>query len=197
MIDWLNGLLDGSLVSGGVFLVLGIIGAILLLLSLLLDGLFDIFDFGDGPLSLTTIAAFTTIFGFTAFALVGSGLDTPIAGVLGAVAGLLGGFVAWWLARVMRNAESTTSVTTSELRGLEGLVVLAIPGGPGFGEVALTRHGERVSLAASAAHAIPRGTRVTIIETLTPTSVLVAESDLAAGAPEPSDQPDQPDLQEQ
>lgn len=197
MMDWLNGLLDGSLVSGGVFLVLGIIGAILLLLSLLLDGLFDIFDFGDGPLSLTTIAAFTTIFGFTAFALVGSGLDTPIAGVLGAVAGLFGGLVAWWLARVMRNAESTTSVTTTELRGLEGVVVLAIPGGAGFGEVALTRHGERVSLAASAERAIPRGTRVTIIETLTPTSVLVAESNSATGEPQPSDQPDEQDLQEQ
>lgn len=175
MMDWLDGLLDGSVVSGGVFLLLGIIGAVLLLISLLLDGLFDFFDFGDGPLSLTTIAAFTTIFGFTAFGLVGAGLGTPLAALLGALAGVLGGLVAWWLARVMRNAESNTSVTSSELRGLEGLVVLEIPGGPGFGEVALSRYGERVSLSASAEHRIARGTRVRIVETLTPTSVLVTE----------------------
>ena len=53
--DWIQGLLNGSVVSGGVFLLIGIAGAVLLLISLLLAGLFDAFDSGDGPLSLTTI----------------------------------------------------------------------------------------------------------------------------------------------
>lgn len=177
--DWVSRLLDGSLIAGGIFLVIGIVGGVLLLLSFILDGIFDAFDFGDGPLSLTTIAAFTSIFGFTSFALVGAGLSTSLAGGLGAVAGVLGGAAAWWLSRLIRNAESTTSVSSDELVGAEAGVVLAIPAG-GLGEVALVRHGERVSLSATSAVAIPRGSRVIIAQTITATSVRVEV------APEPT-----------
>lgn len=172
IMDWLNGLLDGSLIAGGIFLIIGVVGGILLLLSLVLDGIFDAFDFGDGPLSLTTIAAFTAIFGFTAFALVGAGLPTPFAGLLGAVAGVLGGAAAWWLSKVIRSAESSTAVSGDELVGSVAGVVLAIPAG-GLGEVALVRHGERVSLSATSDTAIARGTQVRIAQTITATSVRV------------------------
>ena len=187
--DWIQGLLNGSVVSGGVFLLIGIAGAVLLLISLLLDGIFEAFDFGDGPLSLTTISAFTAIFGFSAFALVGAGVAPPLAGTLGAVAGMIGGGLAWWLSRFVRSAESSTAVSSGELAGLEASVVLAIPGGSRFGEIALTRHGERVSLSACAELPLERGARVRIVESLTPTSVLVEplvaaplEQDPAAGA---------------
>lgn len=173
MFDWIESLLDGSLLAGGTFLIIGIIGAVLLLVSLLLDGIFDLFDFGDGPLSLTTIAAFTTLFGFIAFSLVGSGFSTGHAALWGAVAGLGGGVLAWWLARLMRNSESNTAVTSAELKGLEAVVVLNVPGGSGYGEIALTQYGERVSLAAAAKEDIARGEKVLIIESLTPTAVLV------------------------
>lgn len=172
IMDWISRLLDGSLVAGGVFLIIGIIGAVLLLISLVLDGLFEAFDFGDGPLSLTTIAAFTAIFGFTAFALVGAGLSSPLAGALGAVAGVLGGAIAWWLSRLIRSAESSTAVSGEELVGSEASVVLAIPAG-GLGEVALVRHGERVSLSATSDTAIARGSRVRIANSITATSVRV------------------------
>lgn len=170
--DWFSSLLDGSLIAGGIFLVIGIVGGVLLVISLLLDGIFDAFDFGDGPLSLTTIAAFTAIFGFTAFALVGAGLSTPAAGALGALAGVLGGAAAWWLSRAIRGAESSTAVTGAELVGAYANVVLAIPAG-GLGEVALVRHGERVSLSASSDVEIPRGAPVRITQTITATSVRV------------------------
>lgn len=187
--NWLDGLIDGSLLAGGVFLLIGIIGAVLLLLSLLLDGIFDAFDFGDGPLSLTTIAAFTAIFGFTAFASVGAGMATPVAAVVGALAGTLGGAIAWWLTRLIRGAESTTALSGDELLGSVGAVVLAIPEG-GLGEVALTRHGERVSLSASAAAPIPRGSAVRIVQMVTSTSVRVepvpaATPDIGAGPDSP------------
>lgn len=172
IMDWLQALLDGSLLAGGIFLVIGIVGVVLLIISLVLDGIFEAFDFGDGPLSLTTIAAFTAIFGFTAFALVGAGLSTPAAGALGALAGAIGGAIAWWLSRLIRSAESSTAVTGDELVGAEAHVVLAIPAG-GLGEVALVRHGERVSLSATADVAIPRGSTVRISHTITPTSVRV------------------------
>ena len=61
-------------------------------------------------------------------------------------------------------------------------MVLAIPAG-GLGEVALVRHGERVSLSATAETAIPRGSRVRITQTLTATSVMVAP--LEAATPQP------------
>lgn len=185
--SWFEQLLDGSLIAGGVFLVIGIVGALLLILSVVLDGIFDVLDFGDGPLSLTTIAAFTAIFGFAAFGAVGAGATTGIAALIGAVAGVVGGAGAWWLSKLIRGAESTTTVSSSDLVGSEASVVLAIPAG-GLGEVALVRHGERVSLAASAAPgiALPRGTRVRIVQTLTSTSVLVEQ---LASDTEPDTQP--------
>lgn len=196
--SWFERLLDGSLFAGGIFLVIGIVGAVLLIVSVLLDGIFDLFDFGDGPLSLTTIAAFTAIFGFAAFGTVGAGASTGVAAVVGAVAGVVGGAAAWWLSRLIRSAESTTTVSSDELVGSEASVVLGIPVG-GLGEVALVRHGERISLAASgpAETAIPRGSRVRIVQTLTSTSVLVepvlaepvpvdpAPADPALAEPEP------------
>lgn len=172
MFDWIERLLDGSLVAGGVFLIIGIVGALLLVISVVLDGVFDIFDFGDGPLSLTTIAAFTAIFGFAAFASVGAGASVTMGGAIGAVAGLAGGAAAWWLSRLIRGAESSTAVTADELVGAEASVVLAIPAG-GLGEIALVRHGERVSLSATAETAIARGTRVRVSQTLSATSVTV------------------------
>ncbi|UOQ56552.1 hypothetical protein MUN78_12830 [Leucobacter allii] len=179
IMNWLDRLVDGSLVAGGVFLIIGIVGGLLLLVSLVLDGIFDAFDFGDGPLSLTTIAAFAAIFGFTAFASVGAGMSTSIAAVLGALAGLIGAAAAWWLSRFIRSAESNTSVSGDELVGSIGAVVLAIPEN-GLGEVAVTRHGERISLAASADTAIARGTAVRVVQTITSTSVRVEP---AASAP--------------
>lgn len=173
--DLLSRLFDGSLVAGGIFLIIGIVGGVLLLLSFVLDGIFDAFDFGDGPLSLTTIAAFTAIFGFTAFGLVGAGLSAPMAGTFGAAAGVLGGAAAWWLSKMIRSAESSTAVTGEELVGSTASVVLAIPAG-GLGEVALVRHGERVSLSATADTAIPRGANVRIAQTITATSVRVEPS---------------------
>ena len=172
MLDWINRLLDGSLFEGGVFLVIGIIGALLLIVSVVLDGIFEVFDFGDGPLSLTTIAAFTAIFGFAAFAMVGAGASATVAGVVGAVAGVAGGAIAWWLSRLIRSAESSTAVSCGDLVGAEASVVLAISPGR-LGEIALVRHGERVSLAATAETDIPRGTRVRITQVLTSTSVTV------------------------
>ncbi len=172
LLSWIERLLDGSLVAGGVFFIIGIVGALLLIISVVLDGVFEVFDFGDGPLSLTTIAAFTAIFGFAAFASVGAGASVTTAGAIGAVAGLAGGAAAWWLSRLIRGAESSTAVTADELVGAEAGVVLAIPAG-GLGEIALVRHGERVSLAATAETAIARGSRVKITQTLSATSVTV------------------------
>lgn len=185
IMNWLDRLLDGSVVAGGIFLLIGIIGGVLLLISFVLDGIFDAFDFGDGPLSLTTIAAFMSIFGFASFACVGAGLSTPVSAIVGALAGVVGGALAWWLSKFIRSAESSTAVSGTDLVGTEGAVVLAIPE-TGLGEVAVVRNGERISLAATSSSAIARGTRVRITDTITSTSVRV-EPVLAADVPETPD----------
>lgn len=172
IMNWIERLLDGSLFDGGIFLIIGVVGGVLLLISLLLDGIFDAFDFGDGPLSLTTIAAFTAIFGFASFASVGAGMSTPVATIVGALSGLLGAAAAWWLSRAIRGAESNTAVSGSDLVGSTGAVVLAIPAN-GLGEVAITRHGERISLSAAADAPVPRGALVRIVQVVTSTSVRV------------------------
>lgn len=172
IMDWIERLLDGSLFAGSIFLVVGIIGVVLLLISLVLDGIFDAFDAGDGPLSLTSIAAFTAVFGFAAFAGVGAGLSTGLAATVGAFAGVVGGAGAWWLSRMIRRAESNTAVTGTDLVGSIGSVTLAIPE-DGLGEVAVVRNGERLSLSATADHPIPRGAAITITQTITSTSVRV------------------------
>ncbi|PRI11304.1 hypothetical protein [Leucobacter massiliensis] len=183
LFSWFERLLDGSLFAGGIFLIIGIVGGVLLLVSLLLDGIFEAFDFGDGPLSLTTIAAFTAIFGFTAFASVGAGMPTPLAAVLGALAGLVGGAAAWWLSRLIRSAESSTAVSGGDLVGAEAVVVLAIPAG-GLGEVALTRHGERISLSATSELPVARGSAVRVLQIVSSTSVRVEP---LSAAPPPED----------
>lgn len=191
IMNWLDRLTDGSMFAGGIFLIIGVVGAVLLLISLLLDGIFDALDFGDGPLSLTSIAAFTAIFGFTAFASVGAGVATPVAALLGGLAGIVGGAAAWWLSRLIRGAESTTAVSGDELVGAIAAVVLAIPVA-GLGEVALTRHGERVSLAASADIAIARGSAVRIVQVITSTSVRVEPEHARQGEPEAVGDPESP-----
>lgn len=173
IMQWIERLLDGSLAAGGIFLIIGVVGGLLLLVSLVLDGIFDAFDFGDGPLSLTTIAAFTAIFGFTAFASVGAGMSTPVAAVVGGLAGVVGGAAAFWLSRLIRGAESTTAVSDGDLIGAVGSVVLAIPAAGGLGEVAVILNGERISLSATADEAIPRGSAVRVVQTVTSTSVRV------------------------
>ncbi|NLB47619.1 MAG: hypothetical protein GX814_07785, partial [Microbacteriaceae bacterium] len=39
--SWIERLFDGSLFAGGIFLVIGIVGALLLIISVVLDGVFD------------------------------------------------------------------------------------------------------------------------------------------------------------
>lgn len=179
---WIDRLFDGSLAAGGIFLLIGVAGAVLLLLSVVLDGIFEVFDFGDGPLSLTTIAAFAAVFGFAAFGAVGAGAPAGLAGMIGAIAGLIGAAAAWWLSRLIRGAESNTAISSTDLVGSEASVVLAIPSG-GFGEIAMVRHGERVSLSAAADTAMPRGARVRVAQILTANSVRVEP--LADADPEP------------
>ena len=173
--EWIDNLLDGTTGGSLTFLVLALVGVVLLLISVILGGIFDIFDAGDGPLSLTTIAAFMAVFGFVGYASVGAGISVPIAAIIGVLSGGVGGILAWFMARFFQNSESSASFEINSLVDTEAYVILRIPGGDGFGEIALARQGQRQTFSAIAKEPIITGSKVKILATITNSSVLVEE----------------------
>lgn len=158
------------------FLILGIVGAVFLLLSFLLDGLFDAFDFGgDGPLSLTTISAFVSIFGFSALSASALGLNANGAAIAGVLVGLLGATGSFWMTRSMKRMESNGH-EESGLAGYAGIVTIPIPAN-GLGEVAISKSGERLHMAARAAEPLSTGTLVLVESVISSSSVFVAIQD--------------------
>jgi hypothetical protein len=157
------------------FIVIGIVASILLVISLILDGIFDWLNFGDGPLSLTTIGAFGALFGWVGYAAYGFGAPAQVAALIGAGVGLAGGIGAFFLSKFFQNSTSSATFAATELVSETAVVIRSIPDGDSSGEVALTRNGQRVTMRAKAAGAIPVGRKVQIIESLSPTSVLVED----------------------
>lgn len=175
---WLKGSILGSLFENLepamlTFLLLGVVGAVLLLLSFLLDGIFDAFDFGgDGPLSLTTISAFVSVFGFSALAASSFGMGANGSAIVGTIVGFIGATGSFWMTRSMKNMESNGHEESS-LAGLYGVVTIPIPEG-GLGEVAITKSGERLHMAARARAPIPTGEKVLVESVISSGSVFVA-----------------------
>lgn len=167
--DWLS-----HIFTGGVFLTVAIIGLIVLVVSFIIDGIFEAFNFGDGPISLTSIAAFVTVFGFGGYAANGMGLNSLIAASIGLILGALAGGLAWWLSSVFQKSESGTAISISGISGQEALVTLRIGNGEDMGEIAFIRGGERHTFAAKAEEPISAGTKVVILSNITDSSVLVA-----------------------
>lgn len=167
----------GSEVNG--FLVIGFVGLVIVVASLLLgdafEGLFDALDIdtGSGLFSAPVIGAFLAAFGFGA-ALVMVATGTGAVG--GASAGLAAGFgfgaIAFVLTRSLMNMGTDETVRVADLVGKSGTVVTRIPGN-GYGEVAVVHLGHRLKLNAKAPHAIPTGTSVVVVEVASPSSVLV------------------------
>lgn len=175
--DFIDKLLDGTASAGATFLVIGVVCVVLLVVSVALGGIFEFFHFGDGPLSLTTIAAFGSIFGFVGYAAIGGGATAQMATLFGSVAGLIGGILSFLAMRFLKNSDSTGSIETTSLVGTDAVVILRIPGGDNHGEVAVTRYGARHTFSAISREPIPTGTNVTIVSTITSSSVLVEKKE--------------------
>lgn len=157
------------------FLVIGGLGVLLLALSLLGVELFDL----DGFVPLEAVAAGMAVFGFAA-AIASTSMDARTVPALFAAAGIgaLGAIPAGWLAlRLARAAERMHTDATpvrDDLVGQIGVVVTPIPA-TGYGEVRITLGGQPVKVNATANRAIPLGTQVFVISTLSETSVVVEQ----------------------
>ena len=157
------------------FLVLGVVGLALLAVSLVVGDLFDgVFDALPGDVfSSAVIGGFVSAFGFGTALSQGLGAPPGLAVPLGVAVGLLFGWFASWLTRLVRGGGSDATVTTADTVGRDAKVVTGIPEG-GFGVVRVQVGGHSLQLNARAERPVEVGTEVYVTGVLSPTAVAVA-----------------------
>jgi len=157
------------------FLVLGVVGLVLLAVSLVVGDVFNgVLEALPGDVfSSAVIGGFVSAFGFGA-ALTDS-LDAPpwLAVVVGAVVGAAFAWFASWLTRVVRGGGSDATVTTDDAVGRDAKVLTGIPDG-GYGVVRVQVGGHSLQLNARAEQPVAPGTDVYVTAVLSPTAVSVA-----------------------
>lgn len=161
------------------FLGLGIAGIVLLAFSLIFDGILEGLFGGvldglfDGLLSLPVIAGFISMLGFCGAIVLGAtDLGAGAAIAVGAVAGVLSGWVVWRMSRALMRDQTDATPRGQDLIGSAGSVVTAIPA-DGYGEVLLQLGGQPVKLAAKSGIPVARGTEIWVEASLSSTSVSV------------------------
>ncbi|KAA1372982.1 hypothetical protein [Aeromicrobium fastidiosum] len=154
------------------FLVLAAIGLVMLLVSVVFDGLLDVFDLDTPFLSGTAVAAFLSAFGLTGL-LLPDEWGTPGVLAAAAVAGLVVGGGAGLGMRAMQNTQTDANVTAWNVVGTTGTVVSPIRVGA-YGEVAVTVAGHRMKYNALADTDLPLGSSVAVVQSLSPSAVKVA-----------------------
>ena len=157
------------------FLVIGLIGLVLLGISLVLGDLFDgIFDALAGDVfSSAVVAGFVAAFGFGGGIAQAAGGPLLLAVPVGIVAGVGFGWFAAWLTRLLRDGGSDGTPATGDALGRDGTVTSDIPG-DGFGTVRVLLGGHVVRLNARADRPVAAGTEVHVTSILSPTAVTVA-----------------------
>lgn len=155
------------------FVVIGIIGALLLLSSLLFDDVIDDlipdFDFLSGPV----IGAFLAAFGLFGW-FVDSGLGAPaVAAVAVAVGGgTVMGTATYKFTNALFNQPTDATPTTASLVGKSGHVVTAVRA-HALGEVVLALGGATTKYTVTADDDIPTGAAVVVIGVESPTKLRV------------------------
>ncbi len=157
------------------FLAIGVVGIVLLLVSLIvgehLHGIFDALGGGDW-FTGSSLAAFLGALGF------GGAIVQQLTGnvALSVVGGLVlgvgfGALIAYGMHK-LRLMDTGGAVTTKELLNAPGVVLSDIPA-EGFGEIRVTRQGQMMKLNAKSALPLGTGTQVTVIDVLSATAVVV------------------------
>ena len=160
-----------------VFVVVGIVGAALLVVFLLfddfLDGLLPDADWISGPVIGAFLAAFGIV-GWTATASVDA--PTWLASILGIAGGVAIGYGAYRASQALMHSPTDATPNAAALVGKEGRVVTGAPPGQ-LGEVLLTVGGQPVKLFAVCDDELVRGSTVVVIEAASATTVLVELAD--------------------
>ena len=157
------------------FLVIGLVGLVLLAVSLVagdvLDGAFD--ALGGDVFSSAVIGAFVAAAGFGGAAAETLGAPAAITVPVALMAGVVFGWFAWWLTRLIRDGGSDGTLTIDDTIGRDGRVVTGIPA-DGFGVVNILVGGHTLRLNARADRPLEPGTEVHVTSVLSPTAVTVA-----------------------
>ncbi len=167
-----------------VFLIIGGIGVVFLVLSLLvgdwLDGVFGAFEVdldGGGLLSGPVIGAFAAAFGLGGAAVMSTtDASLAIGAVVGLVTGVVIGYLAFRITKALMHMPTDAPVRTADLLGKSGRVITPIPAG-GLGEIIVRHAGQPLKLSGRATEALPAGTAVVITQILSTSSVEVAAED--------------------
>jgi membrane-bound ClpP family serine protease len=157
------------------FLVIGLVGLVLLLVSLVVGDLFDgALDVLAGDVfTSAVIGAFVSATGFGGAAAQAFGLPMVLAVPAGLATGVVFGAFAYWLTSLLSDADSDATPTTDDALGREGRVVTDIPE-VGFGVVTILVGGHTMRLNAKAELPLEPGTEVHVTSILSPTAVTVA-----------------------
>jgi membrane protein implicated in regulation of membrane protease activity len=156
-------------------LVIGGVGILLLLVSLVLGDVVDGFLDGIGPdlLSGLAVAGFLAAFGFVGALTLSAGASGAVAIIAGLVAGVAAAAAAGYASqRLMRGGDEST-VRSAGLVGLTGTVVEPVPD-DGYGMVSVVAAGHITRLNARSDEPLGSGTAVVVTAVLSPTSVRVA-----------------------
>lgn len=157
------------------FLVIGLIGLVVVGISLVagnvLDGALDALT-GD-VFSSAVIGAFVAATGFGGAAAQAAGAPGLLALPVGLAAGVVFGWFAVWLTRLIKDGGSDDTLTTDDTIGRDGKVVTSIPA-EGFGVVQILVGGHTMRLNARADLPLEPGTEVHVTSVLSPTAVTVA-----------------------
>ncbi|MBC7309457.1 MAG: hypothetical protein H5T81_05495 [Tetrasphaera sp.] len=155
------------------FLVIGAVGIVLLLGTLVLGDFLDgALEFGPDLISGPALAAFLGAFGFGGALALNAGASTGVAVAVGLVVGALIGLGAGYASAQLTKGGDEANVRTGFLVGRPATVVTAIPEG-GFGTVSIVASGHITSLNARSSGPIAPGTPVVITGILSATSVAV------------------------
>lgn len=157
------------------FVVIGVVGLLLLVLTLLLGDVIEGVVDGFGPdwLSGTAIAAFLAAVGFGGALALQLGASEGVATASGIGAGLAAGVLAGLLTRSLaREGGADSTPSAGALVGQVGTVVSAVPA-DGYGTVALTVAGHPTRLNARAGTPLAAGSQVRVTTVLSSSAVQV------------------------
>lgn len=147
-----------------ILLVSGGLTVIYVLLSDVLDGIFDLFD---GWLSPTLILSTLAFFGASAYLLERfSPFDSLVAGLLAVAIALgLATLFNLFILTPLQHTEESVAYSDEDLEGKQGEVILTVPA-DGFGEVVVRSDSGTIAKTAACLHnqVIPSGTEVVIVK---------------------------------
>ena len=141
------------------FLIVGGVGLVLLLISLVLGDLLDHFEVGDGAISSTALSVALVVFGAAGALTVSAGLDLVWAYVLAAVLAVL---AYAFSVIVVRNLTRSSDGVPQSAVGLTGVAKSDVS--PAGGEVSLDGPGEIERRLAYSEAPIAEGMRIRVIE---------------------------------